>query len=80
MLLRTDRGFNHHISSEITPLSVYAQRREFLQRMAAAGWLAGSGAALAQSPVTRPGKLAPLNASHRHANPLQERQHIQQFL
>ena len=63
MLLRTDRGFNHHISSEITPLSVYAQRREFLQRMAAAGWLAGSGAALAQSPVTRPGKLAPLNAT-----------------
>ena len=63
MLLRTDRGFNHNISSEITPLSVYAQRREFLQRMAAAGWLAGSGAALAQSPVTRPGKLAPLNAT-----------------
>ena len=63
MLLRTDRGFNHHISSEITPLSVYAQRREFLQRMAAAGWLAGSGAALAQSPLTRPGKLAPLNAT-----------------
>ena len=63
MLLRTDRGFNHNISSEITPLSVYAQRREFLQRMAAAGWLAGGGVALAQSPVTRPGKLAPLNAT-----------------
>ncbi len=63
MLLRTDRGFNHNISSEITPLSVYAQRRDFLQRMAAAGWLAGGGVALAQSPVTRPGKLAPLNAT-----------------
>ena len=63
MLLRTDRGFNHNIPSEITPLSVYAQRREFLQRMAAAGWLAGGGVALAQSPVTRPGKLAPLNAT-----------------
>ena len=63
MLLRTDRGFNHNISSEITPLSVYAQRREFLQRMVAAGWLAGGGVALAQSPVTRPGKLAPLNAT-----------------
>ena len=63
MLLRTDRGFNHNIPSEITPHSVYAQRREFLQRMAAAGWLAGGGVALAQSPVTRPGKLAPLNAT-----------------
>ena len=63
MLLRTDRGFNHNIPSEITPLSVYEQRREFLQRMAAAGWLAGGGVALAQSPVTRPGKLAPLNAT-----------------
>ena len=63
MLFRTDSGFNHNISSEITPLSVYSQRREFLKRMAAAGWLAGSGAALAQSPVTRAGKLAPLNAS-----------------
>ena len=63
MLLRTDRGFNHNISSEITPLSVYAQRREFLQRMVAAGWLAGGGVALAQFPVTRPGKLAPLNAT-----------------
>ncbi len=63
MLLRTDRGFNHNIPSEITPLSVYAQRREFLQRMAAAGWLAGGSVALAQSPVTRPGKLAPLNAT-----------------
>jgi len=63
MLLRTDRGFNHNIPSEITPHSVYAQRREFLQRMAATGWLAGGGVALAQSPVTRPGKLAPLNAT-----------------
>jgi methionine sulfoxide reductase catalytic subunit len=63
MLLRTDRGFNHRIPSEITPAQVYAQRREFLQRMVAAGCLAGSGAAWAQSNVARPGKLAALNAA-----------------
>ena len=56
-------GFVHPISSEITPPSVYYQRREWLQHMAAgvagvglAAWAARD--ALAQT--ARPGKLAPL--------------------
>ena len=30
MRFRSDEGFNHKVSSEITPLAVYEQRRAFL--------------------------------------------------
>ena len=52
-----DRGFNHRLSSEITPHPVYLQRRRWLQ--AAMGGLGGLGAALAptwaQAPASPPG-------------------------
>ena len=71
MLIRkTSDGFNHPISSEITPASVYADRRLLLKQMAA---LAGTGAlastyqrkAFAEESVwgARPGKLSPLVAT-----------------
>ena len=38
MLIKTDRdGFNHPISSEITPQAVYAERRAWLARSGLAG-------------------------------------------
>lgn len=66
MPIASDRGFNHPVPSEITPQSVYAQRRDVLKRMAALA--AGSGLsawasreAMAQSSWGgRPGKLAAL--------------------
>jgi len=61
MLIRQDQGFQHSIPSEITPEHVYSQRRTFLQQMAAAGMLAGVGAAWAET-TQRPGKLGPLNS------------------
>ena len=61
MLIRSDQGFNHRASSDITPAHVYARRREFVQQLAALACLAGSGQSLAQT-VQRPGKLAALNA------------------
>jgi sulfoxide reductase catalytic subunit YedY len=66
MLLKSDRGFVHPISSEITPRAAYEGRRRWLQQVAAgsAGLaMASFGArdALARSP--RPGKLAALPAT-----------------
>jgi sulfoxide reductase catalytic subunit YedY len=67
MLIRTGRdGFQHPISSEITPRAVYEDRRQLLKWMAtgAAGAALASWAqreAFAQQ-VQRPGKLAPLAA------------------
>ena len=65
MLIKTHaNGFNHLISSDITPQGVYQSRRELIKRMAGgtagvalAGW-AGRDA-LAQT-VPKPGKLAAL--------------------
>jgi sulfoxide reductase catalytic subunit YedY len=56
-----DQGFQHPIASEITPRSVYQQRRQLLQGLAAAGALGAWPALnLAQAQTARPGKLAPL--------------------
>jgi methionine sulfoxide reductase catalytic subunit len=64
MLIRnTDSGFDHPIASEITPRSLYENRRTWLRQFAAAG--AGlalgslTGTAVAQG-TPRPGKLAAL--------------------
>jgi sulfoxide reductase catalytic subunit YedY len=64
----SDSGFTHPVSSEITPSSVYLQRRDWLKQMAAGAAGASMAAwagreAMAQgagSPTARPGKLAPL--------------------
>ena len=63
MLFLEDRGFVHRPTSEITPRSVYAGRRDLLKLLATgaagtalAAW--GGGEALAQA--VRPGKLAAL--------------------
>ena len=64
MLIRTGRnGFEHPVPSEITPHSVYAQRRDLLRLMA--GGVAGAALASwagrqALAQTARPGKLAPL--------------------
>lgn len=68
MLIRTGRdGFQHPVSSEITPRAVYEDRRRLLKWMATG--VAGASLAtwaqreaLAQQ-VQRPGKLAALNAA-----------------
>jgi methionine sulfoxide reductase catalytic subunit len=65
MLIKThDSGFNHPLSSEITPQSTYQGRRELIKLMgvgaagaAVAGWAGRQ--ALAQG-VVKPGKLAAL--------------------
>ncbi|MES2402478.1 MAG: protein-methionine-sulfoxide reductase catalytic subunit MsrP [Pseudomonadota bacterium] len=65
MLIRTNAsGFNHPVSSEITPQGVYQGRRDMIRLMAtgaagvaAAGWAGRQ--AMAQT-VTKPGKLAAL--------------------
>ena len=65
MLIKTNnRGFDHSVSSEITPQSVYTGRRDLIKLMAtgAAGAAMASWAgreAMAQG-VTKPGKLAAL--------------------
>ena len=68
MLIKTQGdGFNHPVASEITPRATYDGRRGML-KMLAAGAAGGTMAtwasrkAVAQSAVTRPGKLAPLAA------------------
>lgn len=60
MLIRTDRGFIHPHSSEITPQAVYEQRRDFLKLMATG--VAGAGLAAwagrnAQAQTVAPGRL-----------------------
>jgi len=66
MFIKTDRdGFNHPVSSDITPQAAYHQRRDLIR------WAAGgaAGAALAgwaqrdaRAQMQRPGKLTPLPA------------------
>jgi sulfoxide reductase catalytic subunit YedY len=66
MIIRSgDDGFQHPLSSEITPRSAYLGRREWLQRLALgaggatmAAWAARDG--LAQTAASRPNRLAPL--------------------
>ncbi len=54
-----DRGFNHPLGSEITPIGVYLDRRRWMQGAAAgAATVALPAAAVAQG--ARPGKLAAL--------------------
>ena len=64
MLIRDhSQGFQHRLSSEITPQSVYQQRRALLQAMAggaAGAVLAGWAARNAMAATERPGKLAAL--------------------
>ena len=68
MLIPSNRnGFNHPISSEITPLSVYQDRRAILRLAAGgaigtalAGWAGGQAGHGAAAALERPGKLAAL--------------------
>lgn len=69
MHFHPDRGFQHPHSSDITPRTIYDQRRELLKAMALgsaglalAGWAARDARAQA-GVVTRPGKLATLPAA-----------------
>ena len=66
MLIRTNRdGFDHPVSSEITPRAVYESRRDLLKLMAtgaAGAGLASWAGRQAFAQVQRPGKLAPLAA------------------
>ena len=62
---RIDRGFEHPVASEITPRSVYLQRRQWMTQLAAgsaglalASWAARD--ATAQAAVKRPGVLPAL--------------------
>ncbi len=64
---RSNSGFLHATSSEITPQALYLQRREWLAGAGAAalGWAGLTGPSLAQgnaAPVPRPGKLPALAA------------------
>ena len=64
----SDSGFTHGLSQEITPASIYNERREWLKRMATgvaglsmAAWASREALAQAASTIaTRPGKLPPL--------------------
>ena len=65
---RNDRGFEHPVASEITPRSVYLQRRQWLAQLAAgsagvalASWAARD--ARAQVAVKRPGVLPALSST-----------------
>jgi sulfoxide reductase catalytic subunit YedY len=68
MLIRTqNQGYDHAISSEITPASLYQGRRDWLRLMAAgaaggalAGWAGREALAQGTATTQRPGKLAPL--------------------
>ncbi len=60
---RQDRGYNHTVSSEITPREVYERRREMLKLLAAGGAgiaMAGWAAREAHAQAARPNKLAAL--------------------
>ena len=64
----SDSGFTHGLSQEITPASIYNERREWLKRMATgvaglsmAAWASREALAQAASTIAaRPGKLPPL--------------------
>ena len=63
MLIKTDRGYEHAVPSDITPQAVYEGRRTWLKGMAAgaagtalAGWAARDAMAM----TAGPGKLAKL--------------------
>jgi len=63
MHLLRDHGYDHPVSSEITPRTVYEGRRDWLRRLG--GGIAGSALASwavrdARAQVARPGKLAAL--------------------
>ncbi len=69
MLIRTgDNGFQHPLSSEITPRSAYLNRREWLGRSAlgaaalgvSGGWAGRTARAQQGGGTPRPGRLAPL--------------------
>ena len=62
MLIRSDRkGFDHPVPSEITPRSVYLDRRAWVARAVASGLLGAGGFAAAQpAGGERPSRLAPL--------------------
>ncbi len=66
MIISSQRsGFQHPVSSEITPQTVYLQRRALMQQaaMGAAGLaLAAWGARDARAQMVRPGQLPPLAA------------------
>ena len=67
----SDSGFMHPVSHEITPQSMYLQRRDWLRQVATgaaglslAAWASRDALAQGQSEaVTRPGKLAPLTGA-----------------
>jgi len=62
MSIRTsNHGFNHPIPSEITPRSVYLDRRAWMTRAVAAATLPAWWGS-AQGQLARPGKLAPLTS------------------
>ncbi|MBM3397617.1 MAG: protein-methionine-sulfoxide reductase catalytic subunit MsrP [Betaproteobacteria bacterium] len=67
MIISSQRsGFQHPVSSEITPQTVYLQRRALMQQaaMGAAGLaLAAWGARDARAQMVRPGQLPPLAAA-----------------
>lgn len=69
MLLKTrDDGFVHHVPSEITPATVYRNRRDIMRWIVAGAGAAGIGSwsgrsAMAQAVAQRPGKLAALNST-----------------
>ncbi|MEY4491262.1 MAG: hypothetical protein RLY41_1068, partial [Pseudomonadota bacterium] len=63
----SDSGFIHPLSSEITPLSLYTQRREWLKRVATgvagasmAAWASREALAQGGNATLRPGKLPAL--------------------
>lgn len=59
---RRDRGFDHGVSSEITPQGIYQKRRELIKLMAAGGSVSLASWAMrgAQAQTPRPNKLAAL--------------------
>ena len=67
----SDSGFTHGLSHEITPVSLYNERREWLKHMATgvaglsmAAWASRDAMAQgASTVVTRPGKLLPLTGA-----------------
>jgi len=63
MLVHTrNQGFNHALSSEITPQAAYLRRRDIMQAATALALGLGTGLEAGAQTVARPGKLAPLAA------------------